>query len=138
MRCVSCGEEMRLVQVAEDKTKMVTGYEQHTFECSGCREVEQRLVFNTDRKGPIRRIVQIVRHAKYEGSYSAQDTKSGMVVMFHKDRERLRELSEWMGWRVVDGAASASPDRVAAEVGNGQSPDAEMAERLARADEVIE
>jgi len=22
-----------------------------------------------------------------------------MVVMFHKDRERLRELSEWMGWR---------------------------------------
>ena len=67
MRCVSCGEEMRLLQVAEDKTKMVTGYEQHTFECSGCREVEQRLVFNTDRKGPIRRNVQIVRHAKYEG-----------------------------------------------------------------------
>ena len=29
-----------------------------------------------------------------------------MIVMFHKDRERLRELSEWMGWRVVDGAAS--------------------------------
>ena len=138
MRCVSCGEEMRLVRVAEDKTKMVTGYKQHTFECSGCREVEQRLVFNTGRKGPIRRNVQIVRHAKYEGSYSAQDTKSGMVVMFHKDRERLRELSEWMGWRVVDGAASASPDRVAAEVGNDQSPDAETAERLARPDEVIE
>ena len=61
-----------------------------------------------------------------------------MIVMFHKDRERLRELSEWMGWRVVDGAASNSPDRVAAEVGNDQSLDAEMAERLARANEVIE
>ena len=110
---------------------MVTGYEQHTFECSGCREGEQRLVFNTDRKKPIRRNVQIVRHAKYAGSYSAQDTKSGMVVMFHKDRERLRELSEWMGWRVVDGAASNSPDRVAADVGNDQSPDAELAQHLA-------
>ena len=131
MRCVSCGEEMRLLQVAEDKTKMVTGYEQHTFECSGCREVEQRLVFSTGRKGPIRRNVQIVRHANYEGSYCAQDTKSGMVVMFHKDRERLRELSEWMEWRVVDGAASNSPDRVAAEVGNDQSPDAELAQHLA-------
>jgi hypothetical protein len=138
MRCVSCGEEMRLLQVAEDKTKMVTGYEQHTFECSGCREVEQRLVFNTGRKGPIRRNVQIVRHAKYEGSYSAQDTKSGMVVMFHKDRDRLRELSEWMGWRVVDGAASNSPDRVATEVGNDQSLDGELAQHPAVADEVIE
>ena len=138
MRCVSCGEEMRLLQVAEDKTKMVTGYEQHTFECSGCREVEQRLVFNTGRKGPIRRIVQIVRHAKYEGSYSAQDTKSGMVVMFHKDRDRLRELSEWMGWRVVDGAAANPPDRVATEVGNDQSLDGELAQYPAVADEVIE
>ena len=57
MRCVSCGEEMRLLQVVEEMTMMVTGYEKHSFECSGCREVEQRLVF-TKRKGPIRRHVQ--------------------------------------------------------------------------------
>jgi len=52
-----------------------------------------------------------------------------MIVMFHKDRERLRELSEWMGWRVVDGAASSSP--VAVDVGNDQSPDAELAQHPA-------
>jgi hypothetical protein len=107
MRCVLCGEVMHLVQVSEDKTKIVAGYEQHTFECSGCREVEHRSVFTEGSKGPIRRNVQIVAHPKYEGSYAAQDTKSDMVVMLHQDRNRLRELCEWIGWRVVDGAAPA-------------------------------
>jgi hypothetical protein len=110
MRCVSCGEEMRLVQVVEEKNMMVTGYEKHSFECSGCREVEQRLVF-TEHKGPIRRNVQIIQHAKFEGSYAAQDTKSGRVVMVQQDRERLRELCEWMRWRVVDAAPSDAGDR---------------------------
>ena len=99
MRCVTCGEEMRLVQIVEDKTKMVAGYEQHMLECSGCGEAEHRLVFNKDRK--VQRTVQIVQHTKYEGSYSARDIQSGMVVMFHKDREQLQELCEWIGWRVV-------------------------------------
>jgi hypothetical protein len=33
MRCPGCGAEMHLIEVAPDKTKMVPGYEQHTFEC---------------------------------------------------------------------------------------------------------
>ena len=108
MRCLSCGEEMRLVQISEDKTKSCAQYEQHTYECSGCREVEHRPVFNEGRKGPIRRNVRIVPHPKYESSYAAEDVKSGMVVMLHQDRNRLRELCEWVGWRVVDGAASSA------------------------------
>ena len=92
---------MHLVQVVEDEAKMVAGYEQHTFECSSCHEVEHRPVVREGKKRPVRRNVQIVQHPKYEGSYAAQDTKSGMIVMVHQDPERLREQCEWMGWRVV-------------------------------------
>jgi hypothetical protein len=45
MRCPGCGAEMHLIEVAPDKTKMVPGYEQHTFECSGCHDHVQQLVF---------------------------------------------------------------------------------------------
>ena len=92
---------MHLVQVVEAEATMVAGYEQHSCECSGCHEVEHRAVVREGKKRPVRRNVQIVQHPKYEGSYAAQDTKSGMIVMVHQDRERLREQCEWMGWRVV-------------------------------------
>jgi hypothetical protein len=36
---------MHLIEVAPDKTKMVPGYEQHTFECSSCHEQVRQLVF---------------------------------------------------------------------------------------------
>ena len=45
IRCFGCGAEMHLIEVAPDKTKMVPGYEQHTFECSGCHEQVRQLVF---------------------------------------------------------------------------------------------
>jgi hypothetical protein len=45
MRCIGCGEEMRLLQAVADHTMMVPGYEHHTLECPGCHEVERRLVF---------------------------------------------------------------------------------------------
>ena len=45
MRCPGCGAEMHLIEVAPDKTKMVSGYEQHTFECSGCCDHVRQLVF---------------------------------------------------------------------------------------------
>ena len=45
MRCPGCGAEMHLIEVAPDKTKMVPGYEQHTFECSGCHDHVRQLVF---------------------------------------------------------------------------------------------
>jgi hypothetical protein len=46
MRCMACGAEMRVVQVVPDETLEVPGYEHHTLQCSGCNDVEQRLVFN--------------------------------------------------------------------------------------------
>ena len=110
MRCVACGAEMHLVHVAGDDTMMVRGYEHHTFECSGCPEVERRLTFTRAGRSATGRIVQI-GHGTHEAQYAAKDTKSGMVVMRNQDRERLRELCEWMGWRVVDGRVLDANDR---------------------------
>jgi len=111
MRCLACGGELKLVQVAEDEAKMTAGYEQHTFECSSCHGVERRPVFN-ESKRPIRRLVQIVQDPRNEGSFAAQDTKSGVIILVHQDRERLRELCEWMGWRVVAANARSSSHQI--------------------------
>jgi hypothetical protein len=45
---MACGAEMRLMQVVPDETLEVPGYEHHTLQCSGCNDVEQRLVFNRE------------------------------------------------------------------------------------------
>jgi hypothetical protein len=52
MRCMACGAEMRLMQSVPDDTMMVTGYEHQTWACTGCDEVERRLMF-TRAKTPI-------------------------------------------------------------------------------------
>jgi hypothetical protein len=45
MLCIGCGAQMRLMQVVPDTTMMVSGYEHHTLQCTGCNEIERRLVF---------------------------------------------------------------------------------------------
>jgi hypothetical protein len=45
MRCITCGERMRLVERVPDDTMFVSGYEHHMSECLGCGETERRLVF---------------------------------------------------------------------------------------------
>src|SRR6266576_3958154 len=49
MLCLACGAEMRLVQVVKDATMLVSGYEHHTWQCSGCSTVEQRMTFTRGR-----------------------------------------------------------------------------------------
>jgi hypothetical protein len=44
---------MHLIEVAPDTTKMGTGYEQHTFECSGCHDQVRQLVFIPRAIGPL-------------------------------------------------------------------------------------
>ena len=48
MRCMTCGGEMILMNVVEDNTVAVPGFERHTFMCSECRDTERRLVFTKD------------------------------------------------------------------------------------------
>jgi hypothetical protein len=42
---------MRLIEAAPDETMMFAGYEQHTFECSGCHLHARRIV-STHEIGP--------------------------------------------------------------------------------------
>ena len=124
MRCISCGAEMRVVQTDQHDNMMVAGYVQQRLECTGCHEVETRMVFDrspalSPNEGGAGGRAQSVRslRAKISGpsrfvrihhdhgenaGYLAQDTKSGMVVLRYPDSERLREMCEWMGWQVTD------------------------------------
>ena len=102
MRCVMCGAGMHLVEITRDDTMMVSGYEHHTLKCAECGELERRVVFSRARRSG--RNVQIV-HDPRHAAYSAKDTRTGMIVMRDPDSARLRELCDWIGWHVVEGAA---------------------------------
>jgi hypothetical protein len=45
MRCLVCGAEMHVEQVAPDDTMPVSGYEHRTLKCPQCGDTERRLVF---------------------------------------------------------------------------------------------
>jgi len=45
MRCMACGEEMRLIQAVADDSMAAPGFEQHLYRCPGCNDTEQRLAF---------------------------------------------------------------------------------------------
>ena len=49
MLCLDCGAEMRLVQVTEDTTMLVSGYEHHTWQCTGCSTTERRMIFTREK-----------------------------------------------------------------------------------------
>jgi len=51
MRCLVCGAEMILTSVVPDDTMEVTGFEHHTFTCSECQDVEERLLFTEQGRG---------------------------------------------------------------------------------------
>ena len=48
MRCLACGAEMSLEQVAGDDTMTAPGFAHHTFMCSVCGDTERRLLFTRD------------------------------------------------------------------------------------------
>jgi hypothetical protein len=48
MRCLACGVYMRLVQVEQDNTMLVPGYEHRTWQCDGCGEAERRMTFRRE------------------------------------------------------------------------------------------
>ena len=52
MRCISCGAEMRVVQTDQHDNMMVAGYVHQRLECTGCHEVETRMVFDRDAASP--------------------------------------------------------------------------------------
>jgi hypothetical protein len=47
---MACGAEMVLMNVVQDDTMAVPGFEHHTFTCSECQDVEERLVFTKQNR----------------------------------------------------------------------------------------
>jgi len=45
MRCMLCGEEMRLVRAVRAEPMLVPGFEHHILSCPSCHDEETRLVF---------------------------------------------------------------------------------------------
>jgi hypothetical protein len=43
---MACGEAMHLIAVQPADDAMGPGFEHHTFECSGCKDTERRLMFS--------------------------------------------------------------------------------------------
>ena len=60
MLCLACGAEMRLVEVVEDATMLVSGYEHQTWQCLGCDSVEQRTAFSRKKRHTPRALVEPV------------------------------------------------------------------------------
>jgi hypothetical protein len=52
MRCLACGTEMVLIEVVENKTLMVRGFEHQTFKCPKCHEIDRRFAFNKRDPAP--------------------------------------------------------------------------------------
>jgi hypothetical protein len=66
MLCLGCGAQMRLVQVVKDTTMLVTGYEHHTWQCSGCSTVERRMTFTSESTPPPMVAVELAQTAPVE------------------------------------------------------------------------
>src|SRR5262245_36203302 len=50
MKCLACGAEMRLMQVEQrGDPALEVAFERHTFKCSACPQISQRLVFSRPR-----------------------------------------------------------------------------------------
>jgi hypothetical protein len=72
MLCLGCGAQMRLVQVVKDTTMLVTGYEHHTWQCSGCSTVERRMTFTSESTPPPMVVVELAQTALVEPAQMVQ------------------------------------------------------------------
>src|SRR6516164_4443423 len=76
MLCLECGAEMGLIQVTKDTTRLVSGFEHHTWRCSGCSTVEQRITF-TREKTPTQIVpVEPAQTGLVEPTETAQPTEA--------------------------------------------------------------
>src|SRR5262245_60851569 len=80
MRCMVCGEEMRLVGIVPDETMAVEGFERHKLKCARCRDTEERLVFN--------------KPAKFMPEHAAPPLSAEEEAAAKEGEERLRQAME--------------------------------------------
>jgi hypothetical protein len=112
MRCLVCGAEMRLEQVARDDSMSVPGFEHHTFMCSACGDTEQRYVFTRhegqSRTGPAPHI---------SPSSIFEIPSAAAVGIVRRVVAKLRSISHAMKGRLVFGHGNATPVSVVPTTG---------------------
>jgi hypothetical protein len=86
MRCIACGAEMILMKVVPDTNMMVAGYEHHTLQCSGCYEVEQRLVFS--QRSESRPVEPVAQPVKAQPISQCDEDRAGESLS-HIEKENL-------------------------------------------------
>jgi hypothetical protein len=58
------------------------------------------------RRPPPRKVVEI-QYDPAKAKYAAKDSTTGLLVLRHEDRTRLKGMCERMGWQVLDRPAGA-------------------------------
>jgi len=84
MRCMACGNNMRLVRVVLDTNKAVPGFKTQTLKCSACQDTEERLVFD-----PPARKIEPFHEAPPVAVDNQADLKGGETVL----REAMEKVS---------------------------------------------
>jgi len=104
MKCWACGAEMRLMQVEPrgDPTSEVA-FERHTFKCSACPRVSQRLAFSRLRS-PIRD-VEVAPPPRYLPPVNLQMRRVARANALAKVAENLRSRRR----RIATYARAAAP-----------------------------
>jgi hypothetical protein len=76
MLCLECGAAMRLAQVVEDTLMFVPGYEHHTWQCSACSTVEQRLTFTREKTPTQTAQVEPIQSVSAEPGVTAEPSEA--------------------------------------------------------------
>ena len=85
---MECGAEMRVVEVVEDATMLVSGYEHQTWQCSGCDSVEQRTTFSPKKPKPFDEKLRNFMERATALKEAAAESKRR--AQFRHDWEKLR------------------------------------------------
>jgi len=83
------------------------------------------------------RFVRIRRGSGDEPPYVAVDSKTGMTVLRYQDSARLREMCEWLGWR-VSGDETAQDQMSQDQMAEDQTAQDQMAQDQMADDDVPE
>jgi hypothetical protein len=89
MKCLACGASMRLMQVEpRGDSKSEVAFERHTFKCSACLQLSQRMVFSRPRS-PITDL-RVPPPPRYPPSANLQMSRIAAANALAKVAEKLR------------------------------------------------
>lgn len=92
MRCLVCGGEMRLTNVAQGRTMLVPGFEQRTLTCSGCGYTEHRLTFGHEERGI--QILEVEAHSVLPAEPECPATREAWARAVEKLQLRRAALAQ--------------------------------------------